>query len=137
MAYNNRYKKKGNKNLQRSNTKKYKTCIQAMIFCKDYHLESLIKHFKLSEYPELKKCEKQGCFTISILTVISETSEERAKSNNIISALKIKRENRKINSVSQCRDLYGNNEILAYPASSKKIKQIKPNYKLKLVQIVL
>lgn len=111
--------------------------IEKIIFCKDYHFVHLAKLLKLDVYPEIKNVKADGNFTISILTSISHNKNLKRGKSNIITAIKVKKENLKVNSIDKCRKVYNFENVLYYPLKTKEIKELKFKYKLKLIQILL
>ena len=109
-----------------------------MIFVKDHHLTSLVKLFKMDTYKEIAGCERVGNFTLRVIDLIEldRDNELKKEEKQMFSAIIVKRESKKMQSIEDCRKVYGQ-EALSYPRSSSKIKQIKPKFKVKIVEIVV
>lgn len=99
-------------------------------------MENLLKQFKLQSYQEIENCERNGNFSIRIVTVESEDHQNKNRPEKEISAIIIKKEKAEMNNIQKCKEVYGD-KVLAYPRSNKEIKQIKPKNKVKIVQIII
>lgn len=95
-----------------------------------------MKQLNIREDNEIKNCERLGNFSLIIATIKSNKQDQRSKKNELISAIFIRRENSKIDSISKFRKESGM-EALPYPQANKEIKKIKPKHRVKIVQIAL